>query len=196
MGTLLPGIGLAVLAIVLMSLAMKCHHRGPLGLLPPMADPSGQRIPPRWYCADCGRSWPANFERQQTPIQRFSGYDESKAVSSARRAVELESAQRVLAVRRAGSDWDRAARIGPRALQASNGAPLIARPERIGRAAVEDAPGAVLAHSLRQITSGSTRDARRAAGRMATALAPPSRSSATAYVAGSNLETPNSSARR
>lgn len=95
-------IGLLVVLVPAIIWAVRCHHRGPLGLLPPVTDSSGLRLPPRWYCDDCGRSWPADFEHHQTPVQRFKGYDESKAVSSARRANELELAQRALAVRRAG----------------------------------------------------------------------------------------------
>ena len=84
--------------------SMRCHHYGPLGLLPSVTDESGQRVPPRWYCDKCGKEWPANFEHAHPPVMRFEGYDESKAVLSAKRATELESQQRVLAVKRAGID--------------------------------------------------------------------------------------------
>ncbi len=106
LGGVVPGrwrivfIGCAAAAIV--AWAVRCRHRGPLGLLPSVVDEAGQRLPARWYCDDCGRSWAANFEHGHTPVQRFKGYDESKAVTSARRAQELELAQRALAIRRAG----------------------------------------------------------------------------------------------
>jgi hypothetical protein len=104
--SLVPGrfriVGLLFAIVPVVIWAMQCRHRGPLGLLPSVTDATGQRLPPRWYCDDCGRSWPADLEHQQTPVQRFKGYDESKAVSAARRANELEMAQRALAIRRAG----------------------------------------------------------------------------------------------
>jgi hypothetical protein len=80
----------------------RCRHRGPLGLLPPTHDADGQAQPARWFCDACGKTWPAVFEREQRPIARFVGYDESKATAAARRAEELARKQRALAMRRAG----------------------------------------------------------------------------------------------
>ena len=80
----------------------RCHHPRPLGLLPPVTDEDGRRQPAQWFCAQCGERFPANFEHERLPIPRFSGYDESKAVAAARRAVDLEQSQRRLAVKRAG----------------------------------------------------------------------------------------------
>ena len=80
----------------------RCRHSGPLGLLPPMHDETGALVPARWYCDRCGNSWPAVFERDQQPITRFAGYDESKAPAASRRADELARRQRALAMRRAG----------------------------------------------------------------------------------------------
>jgi hypothetical protein len=82
---------------------MKCRHPGKLGLLPPVVAETGERLPARWYCDHCGESWPAGITHEAGPVQRFSGYDESKARSAARRANELETAQRDLAVRRSGA---------------------------------------------------------------------------------------------
>jgi hypothetical protein len=82
---------------------LRCHHPGKLGLLPPVVTPAGDRLPARWYCDHCGESWPAGITREAGPVQRFSGYDETKARSAARRATELEAAQRDLAVRRSGA---------------------------------------------------------------------------------------------
>jgi hypothetical protein len=82
---------------------MTCRHPGKLGLLPPVVSETGERLPARWYCDQCGESWPAGITHEAEPIQRFSGYDESKARSAARRASELEAAQRGLAVRRSGA---------------------------------------------------------------------------------------------
>jgi hypothetical protein len=80
----------------------RCRHSGPLGLLPPVHDETGALVPARWYCDRCGKSWPAVFERDQQPITRFAGYDESKAPAASRRADELARRQRALAMRRAG----------------------------------------------------------------------------------------------
>ena len=80
----------------------RCHHPRPLALLPPVTGEDGRRQPAQWFCAQCGERFPANFEQERVPIPRFSGYDESKAVASARRAADLEQRQRQLAVKRAG----------------------------------------------------------------------------------------------
>ncbi len=80
----------------------RCHHPGPLGLLPPSKDDSGSAIPARWFCDACGRSWPAKIEHGHPPVQRFEGYDPSKAVNAAKRADDHARRQRALAVRRAG----------------------------------------------------------------------------------------------
>lgn len=80
----------------------KCHHPGPLGLLPPVDEANGDRTPARWYCDRCGHAWPAGIDHGKPPVQRFTGYDESKAIGAAKRADELSVRQRDLAVRRAG----------------------------------------------------------------------------------------------
>lgn len=80
----------------------RCHHPRPFALLPPMTDEDGRRQPAQWFCAQCGERFPANFEHERLPIPKFSGYDEAKAVASARRAADLEQRQRRLAVKRAG----------------------------------------------------------------------------------------------
>ena|SRR5215831_11942680 len=80
----------------------RCHHPRPLALLPPVTDEDGRRQPAQWFCAQCGEKFPANFEHERLPIPRFSGFDESKATASARRAIDLEHGQRRLAVKRAG----------------------------------------------------------------------------------------------
>jgi hypothetical protein len=64
---------------------------------------NGTRQPARWFCDACGNSWPAIFERDQQPVRRFEGYDESKAAGAARRADELFRRQHQLAIRRAGA---------------------------------------------------------------------------------------------
>lgn len=79
-----------------------CRHPGPLALLPPITDFTGARQPARWYCDHCGKTWDAVFERSQTPVQRFTGYDETKAVGAAKRAAELADRRRALALDRAG----------------------------------------------------------------------------------------------
>jgi hypothetical protein len=82
----------------------RCHHPRPLGLLPPTVDEHGERQPPQWFCAACGETWPAVFERANPPAPRFTGHDPSKALEAAKRAAALELRIRELAVKRAGMD--------------------------------------------------------------------------------------------
>ena len=89
-------------AVIAGSRAFRCHHPGPLGLLPPTTADDGTRLPARWFCDVCGQEWPANFEREHKPVTRFEGYDESKARTAARRADELYKKQQAMALRRAG----------------------------------------------------------------------------------------------
>jgi hypothetical protein len=101
----LPWWGLAMVLVSVSGFAWwlsQCRHRGPLGLLPATTDIDGTALPPRWFCDSCGKTWAAHFEREHTPIQRFTGYDESKAVRAAKRASELADRQRALALQRAG----------------------------------------------------------------------------------------------
>jgi hypothetical protein len=62
----------------------------------------GTRSAAHWYCDRCGKSWAAEFEHTPRLIQRFDGYDASKALTAAKRAEELERQQRTMALRRAG----------------------------------------------------------------------------------------------
>ncbi|ODS56125.1 MAG: hypothetical protein ABS36_06810 [Acidobacteria bacterium SCN 69-37] len=108
--------GLAVAAPVMMGVAAaaaaaglllywfgRCRHGGRLGLLPPTTNADGSRTPARWYCDQCGRSWPAGLdEHDSAPVVRFSGYDPSKLPAAARRAAMLEKQRQALAVKRAG----------------------------------------------------------------------------------------------
>jgi hypothetical protein len=80
----------------------RCHHRGGLGLLPPTTLEDGSRVPARWYCDGCGKTWNAAFERDTTPVVRFTGYDQSKAPAAAKHADALRERQKAAAVRRAG----------------------------------------------------------------------------------------------
>jgi hypothetical protein len=80
----------------------RCHHGDRLGLLPPTAGADGARLPARWYCDRCGRSWPAGLDHDRSPVVRFSGYDQSKLPAAARRAAALEKQRQALAIRRAG----------------------------------------------------------------------------------------------
>jgi hypothetical protein len=101
----LPWWGLALGLVVVGAVAWRlsvCSHDGPLALLPATTDIDGAPLPPRWFCDACGKAWAANFEKEHTPVMRFTGYDESKAVSSAKRASELAERQRALALQRAG----------------------------------------------------------------------------------------------
>ena len=85
-----------------MAVLKTCRHAGPLALLPPVTDFTGARQPARWYCDRCGKTWDADFARSTTPVQRFTGYDEAKAVGAAKRAAELADRRRALALDRAG----------------------------------------------------------------------------------------------
>jgi hypothetical protein len=55
-----------------------CHHPRPLALLPPTPGPDGERRPPQWFCAACGRTWPAHFDHPDPPLPGFKRRDESK----------------------------------------------------------------------------------------------------------------------
>lgn len=101
----LPWWGFGVLLACAGAIAWRlslCPHPGPLALLPATQDIDGAPLPARWYCDACGQTWAANFERDQTPVRKFTGYDESKAVHAAKRAAELADRQRALALQRAG----------------------------------------------------------------------------------------------
>jgi len=98
-------VGIVVAAAVVIAggwQALRCHHPGPLGLLPSVIDQKGERLPTRWYCDACGQSWTASIERGRPPVQRFVGHDESKAMRAAERARDLDTGQRKLAVQRSG----------------------------------------------------------------------------------------------
>jgi hypothetical protein len=95
-------VALSLCAVVVVWRSAWCRHPGPLGLLPPIANADGTRSSAQWFCDRCGKTWPAAFEREHSPILRFDGYDQSKAPDAARRAQELERRQRLLAIRRAG----------------------------------------------------------------------------------------------
>ncbi len=122
--TVLVLVGVAASALVLTT----CRHSGPLALLPPTMNADGSSLPARWYCDRCGRAWPAKFERPQTPVVRFAGYDETKAVSAARRAGELADRQRTLALERAG--LKPAARAASRSASAESADVVALRPRR------------------------------------------------------------------
>ena len=94
----------------------KCHHQGPLGLLPPTTQADGTALPARWFCDACGKTWPASFEHGQPPVLRFQGYDPTKAVNAAKRADDLARRQRALAVKRAGLETPRP-RLNPDAAE-------------------------------------------------------------------------------
>ena len=80
----------------------KCHHRGPLGLLPPVELADGTRQGSQWFCDACGKSWPAGIEHASTPIVKYAGYDQSKLPLAAKRAADLARKKQEMAVRRAG----------------------------------------------------------------------------------------------
>jgi hypothetical protein len=82
-------------------LALRCRHPHP-ALQPPLQTESGERHHARWYCDDCGRSWPAVFERDRAPVLKYAGFDQAKAPEAERRARMLDVRRRELALDRAG----------------------------------------------------------------------------------------------
>lgn len=101
-GGLWPLAGLGIVALSGACVALRCSHPGPLGLWPSTMNDKNEVVPAQWFCDRCGKSWAAGFDHGRPPVQKFTGYDESKAVRSALRASELEQRQRVLALKRAG----------------------------------------------------------------------------------------------
>ena len=81
--------------------AFRCRHPHP-ALQPPLQNESGERHQAHWYCDDCGRSWPAVFERERAPIVKYAGFDQAKAPEAERRARLLDVRRRELALDRAG----------------------------------------------------------------------------------------------
>lgn len=73
--------GVSVVAFVVWQL-LKCRHRQPLGLLPPVVNERGEQVPARWYCDECGKAWPANFEHGRAGLQGRSRRSRLKAVPS------------------------------------------------------------------------------------------------------------------
>ena len=98
-----PGVvGLGVMVALASWKLGFCHHPGPLGLMPPVTNADGTRTQAQWFCDQCGRSWPAEIGGELRLVRRFDGYDQTKAIDSARRAEELTKRQRALALKRAG----------------------------------------------------------------------------------------------
>ena len=106
-GGLWPLAGLGIVAVSGACVALRCSHAGPLGLWPATVSDTGEIVSARWFCDRCGKSWPAGFDHGKPPVQKFTGYDPSKAIRSAHRATELELRQRALACKRAGIDAPR-----------------------------------------------------------------------------------------
>jgi hypothetical protein len=104
---LAPALTLGIVACAaaagLLWLCSQCRHSGPLGLLPPVLLADGTRTPAQWFCSACGKSWPAGFDHDRTPVVRYAGFDQTKAPAAARRASVLEKKMQELAVRRAGT---------------------------------------------------------------------------------------------
>jgi hypothetical protein len=94
------GLGGLVVGALLLGV-VRCRHPHP-ALHPPTVDFQGRRHPPHWYCDDCGKTWDAVFNHDAVPVQRFTGYDQSKAVDAARRADHVERELRRLAASRSG----------------------------------------------------------------------------------------------
>jgi len=91
----------ALVALVALAWRFRCLHRGPLSLLPAVTDFTGVKLPARWYCDRCGRSWAAEFQHETKPVQKFVGYDEKKAGQAIERAQMLEDQRRSIALLRA-----------------------------------------------------------------------------------------------
>ncbi len=95
------GVGAAALLLAAMWLGLRCRHPHP-SLLPAIEGADAERHQARWCCYDCGRTWPAHFEREHSPILKYAGFDEMKASQAQRRAHQLEVDRRHLALIRAG----------------------------------------------------------------------------------------------
>jgi hypothetical protein len=96
------GLGLAAAAALTLWKFSGCPHPRPLSLLPPIGGPGEERLPARWFCERCGQTWAASLDRLHPPIQRFHGYDATKAPQAAKRAAALEHRRRELAIQRGG----------------------------------------------------------------------------------------------
>ena len=97
------GMWLAVaLALMCAWFASRCGHSAP-ALLPAVKDNAGNELGTRWFCHDCGATWPAVFERTTTPIQKFAGYDETKLVTARERAKAHDERRQESALERAGT---------------------------------------------------------------------------------------------
>jgi hypothetical protein len=110
-------VAVAVLAAVAARKFAHCQHPGPLGLLPPVTNADGTRSEAQWFCDRCGHSWPAAIASEQRLVRRFDGFDQSKAIDAARRAEDLRRRQQHLALRRAGLEPKRQAKLRPDAAE-------------------------------------------------------------------------------
>jgi hypothetical protein len=94
-------IAVVAAAVAVLVCAFRCRHPHP-ALQPALQDESGERHQAHWYCDDCGRSWPAAFERERAPVLKYAGFDQAKAPEAERRARLLDVRRRELALDRAG----------------------------------------------------------------------------------------------
>jgi hypothetical protein len=94
-------IAVVTAAVTALVYALRCRHPHP-ALQPPLQNESGERGQAHWYCDDCGRSWPAVFERERAPVMKYAGFDQAKAPEAERRARLLDVRRRELALDRAG----------------------------------------------------------------------------------------------
>jgi len=92
----------ALVGLAALAWRFRCLHSGPLSLLPAVTEFTGEKLPARWYCDRCGRSWPAEFLHETRPVQKFVGYDEKKAGLAIERAQMLDDQRRSIAMQRAG----------------------------------------------------------------------------------------------
>lgn len=92
--------GLAAAGCIIWT-AVACRHPHAT-LQPARRESDGSAVPARWMCSECGHTWVANFEKAQTPVVRYAGFDQAKAAEAAKRAKELELRTRELAIDRAG----------------------------------------------------------------------------------------------
>lgn len=120
----IPGASLLGLAAAAVAAMSGCRHPGPLGLLPAVLGEDGKRRPERWYCPSCGRTFPTVDYRGAAPVQRFEGYDQTKAVEAARRADDIGKRQRQIAMERSERAMPRPAPVrrerAPRPIEIQN----------------------------------------------------------------------------
>lgn len=108
-GVLLGGVGALAILSVLVRWFTRCRHPNPhyVRAVTEQNHATGELTivhPPQYHCYECGRTWaaaPHDPAWTASPVvQKFVGYDETKAVNAATRAAIEEEQRRSLAASR------------------------------------------------------------------------------------------------